>query len=82
MNPKPRPNHRLYLPVLRKMTPEQRLAKAFELSAFAKNLFFEGLRQQFPSATEEEFRRILLTRLEEKSQSELRIGNHWLTRNN
>ena len=31
MNPKKRPNHQRYLEVLRSMTPEQRLRKAFEL---------------------------------------------------
>ena len=46
------------------MTPEQRLLKAFELSEFSKALFVEGLRQRFPDATEEEFRRILFDRLE------------------
>jgi hypothetical protein len=64
------------------MTPEQRLAKAFELSAAAKKHFIEGLREQFPSATEDEFRRILRARLEEISKSERRIGFHWVTRNN
>jgi len=64
MDPKPRPNHRIYLEVLRAMTPEQRLLKAFELSEFSKALFIEGLRRRFPDATEEEFRRILFERLE------------------
>ena len=32
MDPKPRPNHRLYLEALRRLTPEQRLLKAFELT--------------------------------------------------
>jgi hypothetical protein len=63
MNPKPRPNHQRYLEVLRAMTPEQRLQKAFELSAFTKALFREGLRKRFPSASEAEFRQILLARL-------------------
>jgi hypothetical protein len=45
------------------MTPEQRLLKAFELSAFTKALFIEGLRKRFPDVSEEEFRRILLARL-------------------
>jgi hypothetical protein len=63
MDPKPRPNHALYIEVLRRMTPAQRLAKAFELSDFARNLFIHGLRKRFPNATEEEFKRILLERL-------------------
>jgi hypothetical protein len=64
MDPKPRPNHQLYLQVLRKMKPAQRPAKAFELSALAKKLFIQGLRELFPEATAEEFRAILLGRLE------------------
>ncbi len=64
MDPKPRPNHKLYLEVLRKMTPEQRLAKVFELSEFGKALFIHGLRKRFPHATEEEFKKILLERLQ------------------
>src|SRR5437868_4783251 len=63
MNPKPRPNDRIYLEVLAKMTPEQRLLKAFELSDFTRALFEEGLRKRFPDATEDELRRILLERL-------------------
>jgi len=64
MDPKPRPNHARYLEILRSMTPEQRLLKAFELSEFSKSLFIVGLRQRFPNATEDEFRRILLDRLD------------------
>ncbi len=63
MDPKPRPNHELYLQVLRSLTPEQKLAKVFELSAFSKALFVHGLRKQFPHVTEDEFRKILLARL-------------------
>jgi hypothetical protein len=63
-NPKSRPNHERYIQVLRRLTPEQRLLKAFELSAFAKALFVEGLRRRFPDLPEEEFKRLLLERLE------------------
>jgi hypothetical protein len=66
MDPKPRPNHRIYIQILRSMSPEQRLLKAFELSEFTKSLFIDGLRQRFPDATEEEFRRILFDRLEKR----------------
>lgn len=45
---KPRPNHGVYLGVLRSMTPEQRLRKAFDLGATARALFAHGLRQRFP----------------------------------
>lgn len=45
---KPRPNHDVYVRVLRAMTPEQRLRKAFELGAAARATFEHGLRQRFP----------------------------------
>jgi hypothetical protein len=45
------------------MTPEQRLAKAFELSAFSKQLFLEGLRARFPDYTAEQLHRLALDRL-------------------
>jgi hypothetical protein len=64
MNPKPRPNHRLYIEVLRRMTVEQRLAKAFELSALAKRAFIDGLRRRFPDLPDVEFKKLLLARLE------------------
>jgi hypothetical protein len=62
-DPKPRPNHDLYIQTLRRMTPEQRLRKAFELSEFSKQLFITGLRQRFPHLPEAEFHRLLLDRL-------------------
>lgn len=40
MDPKPRPNHAKYIEVLRSMTSEQRLNKAFELSDLTRQLFF------------------------------------------
>ena len=64
MNPKERPNHRRYLQLLRGLSPEQRLLKAFELSAFSQALFIQGLRNRFPDSTDEEFKRLLLARLE------------------
>jgi hypothetical protein len=63
MRPKRQPNRRIYIETLRRMTPEQRLLKAFELSEFSKSLFVHGLRQRFPDLTEEEFRKLLLERL-------------------
>jgi hypothetical protein len=63
MNPKPQPNRRRYLDVLRRTSPEARLLKAFELSDFAKMLFLTGLRRRFPNANEEELRQIMRERL-------------------
>ena len=64
MDPKPRPNHQLYIQILRRMTPEQKLQIVFDLTETVNSLFREGLRKRFPDATEEELHRIYLNRLE------------------
>ena len=61
---KSRPNHAVYLRVLRVMTPEQRLRKAFELGATARALFEHGLRQRVPDMDEVAFRRLVRERLD------------------
>jgi hypothetical protein len=63
MDCKPRPNHLRYLEVLRRMTPEQRLCKAYELSRMAKDLFLSGLARRFPNLSDAERKRIYLERL-------------------
>lgn len=64
MEIKKHPNHRVYLQTLRQMSPEARLQKAFELSAFSKELFVNGLRKRFPDLSEKDFKKLLLERLE------------------
>ena len=64
MNIKKRPNHKLYIQVLRGMSPEQRLLKAFELSEFANQLFIQGLHTRYPNLPDEDFKRIFLERLD------------------
>jgi hypothetical protein len=49
---KSRPNHAVYVRVLRTMTPEQRLRKAFELGAMTRAMFEHGLRRRFPQLGE------------------------------
>jgi hypothetical protein len=49
---KPRPNHSEYLKILRGLSPEARLRKAFELTAFSQELFMHGLRHRFPEKSE------------------------------
>jgi hypothetical protein len=61
---KDRPNHRKYIDILRGMTPEQRLRKAFELSEFSRTLFVHGLRKRYPDLPEEEFRTLVRARLD------------------
>jgi hypothetical protein len=61
---KARPNHGEYLKILRRMSPEERLRKAFDLSDFSRALFLQGLRKRFPSLNETELRRLAHERLE------------------
>jgi hypothetical protein len=64
MDAKKRQNHSIYIRVLRSMTPEQRLRKAFELSDFSRQLFVYGLRKRYPDLPESEFTSLLLKRLD------------------
>jgi len=64
MDPKPRPNHKIYLQALRSMTPDQKLETVFKLSTLARSLFLDGLRRRFPDASPTELHRIYLGRLE------------------
>jgi hypothetical protein len=61
---KPQPNHQAYLKILRGMSPELRLRKAFELSSFSRGLFLHGLRRRFPELSEEQLQEIARQRLE------------------
>ncbi len=60
---KSRPNHKIYLQILDKMGPEQRLAKVFELSSISRNLFKEGLKMSFPEKSEDEINCLYLKRI-------------------
>lgn len=64
MDPKPHPNRTRYIETLRRMTPEQRLMKALELSEMSRELTRAGLRERFPNASEDEIQRLFLERLE------------------
>lgn len=64
MNIKQHPNHKIYIQTLRCMSPEQRLLKAFELSEWTKQLFIHGLHKRFPNLSDNEFKKLLLERLE------------------
>ena len=61
---KAQPNHAVYIAVLRRMTTEQRLAKAFDLSSTARALFEHGLRQRFPAMDAAAFQRLFRERLD------------------
>ena len=63
MEIKPHPNHYLYLETLQRMTPEQRLVKAFELSAMTKELFLQGLQKRFSFKSKTEIMKLYLERI-------------------
>jgi hypothetical protein len=63
VNPKSFPNHEQYLQTLMRMSPEQRLNKAFELSDLVKTLFLDGLKKAFADKSETEIRKIYLERI-------------------
>ena len=73
MNLKKQPNYKKYIQILRKMTPEERLMKAFELSELSKQRFVDRLCKHFPKLNEKEVIKLLLKRLEKKSQRKLLI---------
>jgi hypothetical protein len=60
---KPRPNQAIYLRALRAMSPQARLRKAFELSAFARALFRTGLARRFPELSGTELDLLVRNRL-------------------
>jgi len=63
MDPKPRPNHARYIESLRRMTPAQRLRKAFELTEYSRRLFLSGLRKRHPGASEDDLNRMAAAQL-------------------
>ena len=71
MNIKKHPNHKLYIQALRRMSPVQRLLKAFELSQFSRELFLHGLRKRFPDLPDDAIKKIYLERLNKCHKQEL-----------
>lgn len=61
---KPGQNHTVYLDILRRLSPEDRLRKAFELSELSRSLFEHGLRQAFPELEPAELRALARRRLD------------------
>lgn len=59
-NPKAQLNHRRYLEALSRMTPEQKLLKAMELSDLGRQACREGLRRSHPELSAAELHRLYL----------------------
>jgi hypothetical protein len=64
MDIKPRPNHALYLDILRRMPAEKKLEKVFELNDLAKELCLQGLRLGHPDCTEHELAKLYVKTIE------------------
>jgi hypothetical protein len=57
------PNDEIYLSILRHMTPEQKLAKVFELNEIWRERLNSRLRKKYPMANEPEIKRIAIQRI-------------------
>ncbi len=55
--------HREYIKILKKMTPQQRLLRAMELSDLTKSLFITGLKLRYPDYTEGEIKNIYIEKI-------------------
>ncbi len=64
MQLKKQPNRALYIDALRRMGPESRLAKAFELSEMTREAVRSGLRQRHPEKTTDEIEALVRERIE------------------
>jgi hypothetical protein len=56
--------HKIYIEIMRRMTPEQKLLKVFELAATGRELFYQGLRKLHPDSSPEELKRIYMKNIE------------------
>ncbi len=63
MGHKSEADRKRYFEILRRMTPEQRLEKAIELSEMTKELLKVGLRTRYPEADEQQLHTHFLKRL-------------------
>ncbi|HBD95095.1 MAG: hypothetical protein A2015_02360 [Spirochaetes bacterium GWF1_31_7] len=59
----------VYLATLRKMSSEQKLKKACELSDFTKMLYITGLKKRFTNIGEDDLKKKLVERLQKCSNS-------------
>ena len=56
-------NRRLYIEILRRMTPEQRLRKALDLTRFVREIARAGIRSRNPELTSGEIDRLAVEQL-------------------
>jgi hypothetical protein len=56
------PNRQRYHQILKAMSPQDRLMKAFELSELADSAFRAGLKNRYPDRSDDELRQLYLER--------------------
>ncbi|MBC8387133.1 MAG: hypothetical protein ISS13_01615 [Actinobacteria bacterium] len=56
-------SHREYIKIIRRLTPEEKLKKCFELNELTKKLFLTGLKNRFPNLSQEEIKKLYLKRI-------------------
>ena len=64
MDPKKQPNHALYLQILRRMTPEQKIEKASQMAILGRELMAAGIRRTQPDIPETELSAIVRRKLD------------------
>jgi hypothetical protein len=69
-------NHQLYMQVLKRMTPSERLKKAFEPTELKKRLLLYFISKKYPEKTKEEVMKMFIEILKRKAEEELSIFNH------
>ncbi|MEE8324764.1 MAG: hypothetical protein V3R31_03840 [Candidatus Humimicrobiaceae bacterium] len=57
------PDHKEYIKIMRKISPEDRLRKSFELNELTKKLFLTGLKNRFPELSDKELKKIYLKQI-------------------
>jgi hypothetical protein len=64
MDPKKQPNHALYLQILRRMTPQQKIDKASQMSTLGRELMAAGIRRTRPDISDAELQAIVRRKLD------------------
>ena len=64
MDAKKQPNHALYMQILRRMTPEEKILKVFDLNSTGRELLAAGIRHSHPDLTETEVQAAVRRRLD------------------
>lgn len=54
----------VYIETLRRLTPEEKLMRVFDLHEFATGVFMQGLRKRFPDADDSQIHKIYLDRID------------------